>query len=103
MERIGFAASKMAKGRVVLYNFYVILFTTLLALFMFLIAGAPIMLALLIIGLIVNGILPYDFGQDWRAVMILCMTALTIVVSLLAIAALIRNLKFRSSKLPDGD
>lgn len=93
MDRIGIAASKIAKGSIVLYNSYVILLTFFFALFVLVIAGAAIMLALIIVGYIVNGLLPQNLLTDWKGVVSVCMASLTAVVGVFAIMALIRNFK----------
>lgn len=101
MDRIGIAASKIAKGNVVLYNTYVVVLTFLFSLFVFMIAGAAIMLALIIVGYFVDGLLPNDLLQDWRQVVVACMVSLTAVVGFFAVYALIRNFKLKLSKFKD--
>lgn len=93
MNRIGIAASKIAKGNIFLYNIYVVFLIFLFALFVFVVAGASIMLALVLVGYIINGLLPQDLLRDWKHVVSICMAALTIVVGFFAIIALIRNFK----------
>lgn len=93
MDRIGIAASKIAKGNIFLYNVIVIFLIGLFALFIFVIAGASVMLALIVVGMIVNGMLPQDFLAEWNGIISVCMAALTVVVSFFAIIALIRNFK----------
>lgn len=95
MDRIGIAASKMAKGSIVLYNVYVALLIFLFALFILVIAGAAVMLALIIVGYIVNGLLPQDLLKDWNQIVSTCMVALTVVVGFFAVLALIRNFKLK--------
>jgi len=98
MNRIGIAASKIAKGDIVLYNAYVLLLVFLFALFIFVIAGAAIMLALILVGFLVEGMLPQDLLRDWRQVITVCMATLTGVVGFFAAVAIIRNVKFKLSK-----
>ena len=101
MDRIGIAASKIAKGNVVLYNIYVVVLTFLFALFVFMIAGAAIMLALIIVGYFVDGLLLNDLLKDWRQVVVACMASLTAVVGFFAVWALIKNFKLKLSKPED--
>ena len=105
MDRIGIAASKMAKGNIVLYNGYVVLLTFLFAFFVFVVAGAAIMLALVIVGYIINGLLPQDLLKDWNSIVAVCMVSLTVVVGFFAAVALIRNfsLDFSSKKIHPKD
>jgi hypothetical protein len=93
VDRIGIAASKIARGNVFLYNVTVILLIFVFAVFIFILAGASVMLALIIVGFLVEGLLPQDFLKDWNYVIAVCMAALTVVVSFLSILAFIRNIK----------
>jgi len=94
MERIGIAASKIAKGNLFLYNLYVVLISFLFSVFLFFIAGASIILALIIIGYVVNN-LSTDFSEDWWAVVNVCMGVLTVVVVIFNLFAIIRNFKVK--------
>ncbi len=98
MNRIGIAASKIAKGDIVLYNAYVLLLVFLFALFIFVIAGAAIMLALMVVGFLVKGLLPQDLFGAWRQIITVCMATLTGVVGFFAVVAIVRNVKFKLSK-----
>ena len=93
MERIGIAASKMAKGNLWLYNSYVILISFLFSLFIFSLVGSSIALALIVIGYLVNGLVPNDIQQDWWKVIRLCMVCLTVIVCVLNLFAILRNIK----------
>ncbi|HPB68704.1 MAG TPA: hypothetical protein PLT76_00890 [Candidatus Omnitrophota bacterium] len=95
MERIGLAASKVAKGNLVVYNLIVILLSFLYCSLMFLIAGATILFSLIVLGYIVSGLLPQDYGQDWWAVIRLCMLLLTGIVAIVNLYAVGRNFKFK--------
>ena len=98
MERIGVAASKMAQGNLWLYNLFVILISFLFSLFIFLVSGSSIVLALLVIGGVVNGILPNDLWNDWRGVIRVCMISLTIMVSIFTLFAILKNIRYRMLK-----
>lgn len=97
MKRIGIVASKIAKGDLLFYNVIVVMITFFCLLILFLLAGIPTILALLVIGYIANGASPHGFGQEWWGVISLCMIALTVVVAGFAIVALAANMKFRKN------
>lgn len=97
MERIGIAASKIAKGNLLFYNLYVILISFAFSLLLFFIAGSSIILALIVIGYAVTGILPSDFKGDWVGVIKVCMVSLTVVVSILNLFAILKNIKLTKS------
>jgi hypothetical protein len=95
MERIGIAASKMAKDNLALYNFYVALITFLLAAVLFLIAGGAVFLALVGIGFLYQGIIPGEPKSQWWALVEICMAVLSIAVGIITLFAIMKNLKFR--------
>ncbi len=97
MERIGIAASKMAKGNLVVYNSYVVLISFLFSMLIFCIAGSSILLSLIVIGYIANGVLPGGFEGTWGNVVRVCMISLTIVVSVFNLFAILRNVKIKMS------
>ncbi len=94
MKRIGIAASKISKGNLTLYNFYVVLISALFSLFIFIVAGSTIVFALAIIRYIGNEIMGADFEASWQSVVAVCMVSLTIVITLFNLFAISRNLKF---------
>lgn len=98
MERIGIAASKMAKGNLWLYNLFVIIISFLFSVFIFFISGSSIVLALIIIGYVVNGILPRDLWDDWHGVIRVCMISLTMIVSIFTLFAILRNIRLKLRK-----
>jgi hypothetical protein len=95
MERIGYAASKMAKGNLWFYNLYVIGLAFLFSLLVFLVAGSAVFLALVIFGYVVVRVMPCQWGQPWQDIIRICMLVLTIVILLINFFAIFRNLKFR--------
>jgi len=95
MERIGIAASKIAQGNVFLYNIFVIIISSLFSLFIFFISGCSILFALLIIGYILNGMMPIELKGQWGGIVRLCMVTLTVVVSLFNLLAISRNIKIK--------
>lgn len=98
MERVGLAASKMAQGNLLLYNFYVILISFLFSLFVFVVSGSSIAIALIIISYIINGITPPDFDSDSKAVLRICMISLTVIIGALNVFILSKNLRFRKRR-----
>ena len=95
MDRIGIAASKIARGNIIIYNAAVFIIIFMLALLIVVIAGSAIMAALLIVGYVINGLLPHSFLREWNLVMISCLSSLTAVVGFFAVIALIRNFKVK--------
>lgn len=99
MERIGAAASKIAKGSLWRYNFYVILITFLCSLFVFIIAGMTVAFALILITYVVNevgtnGRTPLDF----QFLLSVCLIALTVLMAFFYVLAISRNIKFSKPK-----
>ena len=97
MERIGIAASKIAKGNLLLYNFFVILLIFLISLLIFLVAGSFIVIILIVIAYAISagsGTLP-DLQQGWIPIMIVCLKVLAVITGLLALCALGINIRFR--------
>ena len=97
MERIGLAASKMAKGNFVLYNLWVVIISSTVSIFLFLLAAISIFLALVILAAVVKGIMPVEFEKSWQSMLRICMLALTIVVSLFNLYAIIKNIRLKKS------
>lgn len=97
MERIGIAASKMAKGNLLTYNFYVIVFSLLFSIMIFVLAGMSIIFSLFIIGYVLEGLSP-DMAEGWNDVIKVCMIALTLIVCGIDLFAMLRNLKIWPSR-----
>jgi hypothetical protein len=95
MKRIGIAASKMAKDSLLAYNFFVVLIAFIFSLLIFFIAGSAITIALLIISFTLQAILPTAFKNEWISVYSVCMLALSVVVGLFNLMAVLKNIKFR--------
>lgn len=95
MERIGIAASKIAKGSLFLYNFFVIFITLLFSLLVFLISGSAVVVVLIGIAyLTAKGALP-DLQKGWIPVMIVCLQCLAIIIGLVVLCALAINIKLK--------
>jgi len=93
MKRIGIAASRISKGNLFLYNFYVILISALFSLSIFLVAGATVVLALMVIKYAGTAILGAEFAVGWGMIMTVCMVLLTTVITLFNLAAILINIK----------
>lgn len=93
MNRIGIAASKMAKDNLWVYNLYVVLLSFVFSLLLFFIAGSAIVLSLIIIGSIVSG-LSSSLGKEWLDVIKMCLISLSVVVGIVTLFAITRNIKF---------
>ena len=97
MERIGLAASKMAQGNPWLYNFYVVLISFLFSLFMFVISGSTVLIALIIISYIGNGIMDDQLSGKFFSILNVCLISLSIIIGVFNLVAIIKNLKFTAT------
>ena len=98
MKRIGIAASKISRGNLFLYNLNVVLISFFLSIFMFVIAGATIIFALVIIGYLGSEIMGYEYQKSQQSILVYCMTSLAVVVGVFNLMAIIRNVKVFKSK-----
>jgi len=98
MERIGLAASKMAKGNLWVYNGYVILISFLFSTFIFVVAGSTVVFALIIISYLADQVMSIESDKSWRSILTVCMVCLTVIMALFNFVALSKNLKFSKSK-----
>ena len=98
MKRIGIAASKMAKGNLALYNFYVVFLSCLFSFLIFIISGSTVIFSLIVISYIAGEIIPVEINRDWSFILIVCMTALTVIISLLNLTTIIKNIKTNLDK-----
>ncbi len=99
MKRIGIAASKIAKGNLILYNFFVILISFLFSIFLFLIAASSILIALIVIAVIVKGFVPVEWQKNWTFALTVCMVTLTIVIGIFNAIAISTNIKLKRVSL----
>ena len=98
MKRIGIAASKISKGNLALYNFYVVVISALFSLCIFIIAGSVVIFALAIIKYVGNEIMGVEFEKSWRSVLSICMISLTVVITLFNVFAILKNFKLPKIK-----
>ena len=97
MKRIGFAASKICKGNLVLYNAYVVLISLLFSVFIFIVAGTAVLFALIIMTNVSVEIMGSDLQEKWFSVFTTCMVTLSIIIFFFNLLAISTNLKFRKS------
>ncbi len=95
MERIGIAASKIAKGNLFLYNFFVVLIAFLFSFLVFFIAGSSIVIVLIVIAYISSDDMLPDLQSGWMQVMLICLICLAVVAGLFTLFAIDRNKKFK--------
>ena len=95
MECIGMAASKMAKGNLLLYNIWVVAISFLFSFFIFFIGGSAIAIALILITLGVKGFMPVNFEKEWISISLICMISLVVVVTVFCLIAISRNIKIQ--------
>ena len=85
----------MAKGNLAAYNLSVIGITFLCSLLIYLIAGSAVVFSLIVIGYIVNGVLPAALDEQWGRMVYVCMISLAAVVGLFSFFAVVRNIRLR--------
>ncbi len=93
MKRIGIAASKISKGNIFLYHFFVVFISCLFSFSIFIAAGTTVMLALALIGYIGTEVVGPQFQKDWHLVVMICMVVLTVVIVLFNIFAIVINIR----------
>ena len=95
MERIGLTASKIAKGNLLIYNICVVFLSLVFSFLLLIMAGSAILLGLVVLGYLMNGILSPGFSQDWLAIVRFCMVALSGVIGVICVIAILRNIKIK--------
>jgi hypothetical protein len=99
MKRIGIAASKISKGNVALYNFYVVLISFLFSLFIFIVAGSTVVFSLIIINYVGGELKAFEFEKGLRFILTICMGTLTAVITIFNLVAISTNMKIRKAKV----
>lgn len=94
MKRIGVAASKMAKGNLALYNFYVVLIAFLFSLFILIVAGSSVVLAIVILAYVANEVMGIELERSWASILSVCMVSLTVIIAVFNLFAISQNIKF---------
>ncbi|OGX09349.1 MAG: hypothetical protein A2Y06_06335 [Omnitrophica WOR_2 bacterium GWA2_37_7] len=98
MKRVGVAASKIAKDNLFLYNFYVVLISSLFSLFIFIVSGFVVTFALIIIGYVGKEIMLVKFERDWSDVLVICMISLTIITAIFNLLIISKNIRLNKFK-----
>jgi hypothetical protein len=98
MERIGIAASKMSKGCLSSYNFYVVLLSCLFSLLIFFICGFAILLIVFLVSLILHALRPADFHEGWVPMFKFCMIVLALVIGIFNMIAIFKNIQIPKNK-----
>ena len=93
MKRIGIISSRISKGNRALYNLYVVFFSILFSVFVFVIAGSTVIFALAIIKYVGTEIMGVEFENSWKSILSICMVSLTVVVTLFNLFAILINFK----------
>ncbi len=93
MKRIGIAASRISKGNVVHYNLCVVGISLLVSLFLFLIAGLAVLLAIGLVAFFGHETMTEELRNNWTTIMSLCARALGLAVVVFNIVALAINIK----------
>ena len=97
MERIGIAASKMAKGNLFVYNLWVIFIAFVFSLFVFILTGATILLALVVLAYVGEEVMPMNFTKNWSSILTVCLVCLSIIMTLFYVMALAKDLKLNKT------
>ena len=99
MRRIGIAASRIAKGNLTVYNIFVIVLSTLCSIMLFFICSFSILMALLLISFVLRFIFPAQSSGAWVSIVKSAMVALSVVIGVLNILAVVKNIKFKRRKI----
>lgn len=95
MNRIGIAASHIAKGNLLFYNMFVVLISFLFSLLVFVISGLVIVLGLILIATLANIPSIIDFKQGVSSPISICMIFLGMVTSIFNLYAIGINIKIK--------
>ena len=99
MRRIGIAASKMSKGSLLSYNFYVVLITCLFSLLVFLICGLSILFIVFLISLCLHALGSDQPHTGWVHMFKICLIVLAFVVGIFDIIAIVMNVQLTKKKI----
>lgn len=99
MKRIGDAASRMAQGDVVKYNFFVVAISFLFSLIIFLISEFCVLAVILILSLLVRGFMHKHSPGSWFGIVKVSSLGIGALVALLNACAIAINLRFNKDKI----
>ena len=95
MQRIGIAASHIAKGNLFLYNFFVVLISFLFSLLVFVVCGLAIVLGLVAIAYLTNTPAIINLKQGVVSPISICLIFLGMVISIFNLYAIGINIKIK--------
>ena len=95
MERIGIAASHIAKGNLWLYNAFVILIAFLFSLLVFVISGLSVICGVLLIAFLTRASSPHLLNEKTISLIYLCLTSLAVIIGCFNLFAIGKNVKFK--------
>ncbi|MDP8264973.1 MAG: hypothetical protein P9M12_05805 [Candidatus Aceula lacicola] len=95
MQRIGIAASKIAKGNLFLYNFFVILLSFFISLLVFIISGLLIIFSLVIIAYLTQMPIIVDLQKGNISPISICMMFLGTIIGISNLYAIGINVKIK--------
>jgi len=99
MQRIGIAASKMARNSLLTYNLFVILISSLFAIIVFLICGLSILLVVLLSSVLLHAFRPSEVHSGWVHMFKICLIILGAVVGIFNLVAILKNIQFTKKKI----
>ena len=97
MQRIGIAASHVAKGNLFLYNLFVVLLSFLFSLLIFVVSGLVIGLGLVLIAYLTNTISIIDIKQGIISPAFICLIFLAMVICVFNLYAIGINIKIKKN------
>ncbi|MCX5680691.1 MAG: hypothetical protein NT079_00075 [Candidatus Omnitrophica bacterium] len=95
MQRIGIAASHIAKGNLLLYNFFVVLISFLFSLLIFVISGMAIVFGLALVAYLTQTPSIIDLKHGVISPIPICLIFLGMVISIFNLYAIGINIKIR--------
>ena len=93
MKRIGVAASRMSKGNLAFYNFYVVLISFLLSFFVFIFVGSMMIFSLIILNYVGKELGFPNLLENKSFIIKLLIILLSIIMGVFNLLAIVRNLK----------
>lgn len=98
MERIGIAASNVAKGNLFFYNLFVICIASLFCGLIFFLSAFSILVALVLMAYVSSGFVALQFNAEWYAILRICLGVLAFIVGIINLVAIFRNVKVTLKK-----
>jgi len=95
MERIGIAASRIAKGNLALYNMFVVLIAFLFSLLVFVISGLSVVCGVLLIAFLTQPSSSAFLSEGTISLLYVCLTALTVIIGCFNLFAIGKNIKIK--------